>query len=186
MWAMRNMFKIRTLLELDQWPDLEASSSGFSARKRIDIAPLAYEIKINAPLEGEFLNKVVKFGLPAKPEATRKIYSLCNGCNIGASKFFVYGNSFERILERINYPPFDLQNANLYDRPSHIDPDALIVGGSKGISGSSEVQKYHHTLDSSGCIRAVDDSKNVVREYEVVEDWLQAEVSLALANRDSW
>jgi len=180
------MYQIRELLDLDQWPDLEASVSGFQARKRVDVAPLAYEIKINAPLEGHFLNEVVKFALPALPETTRKIYSLCNGCNIGASKFFIYGNSFERISDRLVYQPYDLQNANLYDRPSHIDPDLLIVGGSQEFTSGEEVLRHHHTLDGMGRIRIVDSSKLAVREYETVEEWLQTEVSRALADHKNW
>ena len=180
------MYEVRKLLDLDQWPDLEASMSGFRALKRVDIAPLAYEIEINAPLEGHLLDEVVEFGLPAQAEATQKIYSLCNGCNIGASKFFAYGNSFEGISDRLNYPPYSLQTANLYDRPSHIDPEILIVGGSNDGVSLSEVLRYYHTLDSSGCIRVIDDSNNAVREYETVEEWLKTEVARAIADRDNW
>jgi hypothetical protein len=181
------MDQIRKLLDLDQWPDLEASMSGFQARKRVDIAPFAYEIQINAPLEGHFLNEVVKFALPALPEATRKIYSLCNGCNIGASKFFIYGNAFERISDRLRYQPYDLQNANLYDRPSHIDPDYLIIGGSKESScDDDEALSHHHTLDCFGWIRVMGNSKLAVREYETVEEWLQTEASRALADHEIW
>ena len=60
--------KFKPLLELGRWDDLETDISGWRAIRRVDIAPMAYEIKINAPLEGRRLQLVVDFAKPVKSE----------------------------------------------------------------------------------------------------------------------
>ena len=85
------MTEIREILKLDQWPDLVVGTNGYAAKRRVDVAPLAYEIVINAPLTGLMIEKVIDFGGRADADLTRDLFSLCNGIRVGATKFAVYG-----------------------------------------------------------------------------------------------
>ena len=85
---MRN---IREVLKLDQWPDLVAGPNGYAAKRRPDIAPFAYELKVNKPVDDSTLQTILEFAAGADPELTKELFSLCNGVRVGATKFGVYG-----------------------------------------------------------------------------------------------
>ena len=159
--------EIQTLLELGRWDDLETDISGWRAIRRVDIAPMAYEIKINAPLEGRRLQLVVDFAKPVKSVYISRLYSLCNGLRIGSLKFAIYG-----LL-------------NTYEFPEGIDNDVFIIGvGTEGGKGTDELNSIHY-MEIDGNVRVVDklNVKQVLRSYEDVEVWLKNEFERALADQ---
>ena len=180
--------EIQTLLELGRWDDLETDISGWEAIRRVDIAPMAYEIKINAPLEGRRLQLVVDFAKPVKSEYISRLYSLCNGLRIGSLKFAIYGllNTYEDPEEiPLGCSTFDISDANTYEFPEGIDNDVFIIGvGTEGGKGTDELNSIHY-MEIDGKVRVVDklNVKQVLRSYEDVEVWLKNEFERALADQ---
>ena len=179
--------EIQTLLELDRWDDLETDISGWGAIRRVDIAPMAYEIKINAPLVGRRLQLVVDFAKPVKSEYINRLYGLCNGLRIG-SKFAIYGllNTYEDPEEiPLRGSTLDINIPNTYGFLEDLDNDVFIVGvGTEGGKGTDEINSIHY-MEIDGKVRVVDklNVKQVLRSYEDVEVWLKNEFERALADQ---
>lgn len=179
------MKSIREILKLDRWPDLIVGPNGFAAKRRTDIAPLAYEIVINSPLRAEAVEKVVNYAGSADARLTRNLFSLCNGIRIGATKFAVYG-----VLAQIDrgsgdvasHPPLDINVPNIYGRPKSWPEDYLIVGSSteRGAFGSDSELVHAITPDGRIVVAEETDASIVRREYGSVDDWLAAEVDRAI------
>lgn len=176
------MKSIRDVLKLDRWPDLVVGPNGYAAKRRIDVAPLAYEIVINNPLRAETMEKVVNYAGKADRELTRRLFSLCNGIRIGATKFAVYG-----VLAQIDrgsgdvagHPPLDINVPNIYGRPAGWPEDYLIVGSSTENSG--KMKMFHAITPNTRIIVAEKGNASaVLREYDTVEQWLAAEVDRAI------
>lgn len=176
------MKSIRDVLQLDRWPDLVVGPNGYAAKRRPDIAPFAYELVINNPLRAETLEKVVNYAGKADRELTRRLFSLCNGIRIGATKLAVYG-----VLAQIDrgwrdvaqHPPLDINVPNIYERPTGWPEDYLIVGSSTEDGGK---KKMFHAISSDAriVIAAKESASSVVREYDTVERWLASEVDRAI------
>lgn len=179
--------EIRHLLELDRWPDLIVGPNGYAAKRRPDVAPFAYEVKINKPLGAEVLEKIVAFANGADPIMTRRLYSLCNGIRIGATKFGVYG-----VLGQIDrtskddafHPPLDINVPNLYGKPDGWPDDHLIVGFSTEPVESGARQERTHAITPYGSVvvTKTDNAMERYREYSSVEAWLISEIDRALVD----
>lgn len=178
--------EIRRILKLDIWPDFFADPTAFAAKRRPDIAPLAYEISVNKPLGGNTLDKIVGFANGADAALTRRLYSLCNGIRIGATKFGVYGvvGQIDRGSDAgAAHPPLNINIPNIYERPADWPDDHLIVGFSREPDNS---ERLIHAITPNGSIIVAGKGNHLApyRTYFSVESWLQAEVERALANKD--
>ena len=180
--------EIQTLLELDRWNDLETDVSGWRAIPRVDIAPMAYEIKINAPLAATRLQLVVDFAKPVGSEHIRKLFGLYNGLIIGSFKFAIYGllNSGKDPEETpISPSTISIEDVNAYGFPEELDNDVLIIGvGTEGGKGKGEIKTLHY-MEIDGEVQVVDklNVKQVLRSYEGVGVWLKNEFERSMADQ---
>jgi hypothetical protein len=178
------MPSVRSILNLDQWPDLVVGSNGFAAKRRVDIAPMAYEISINTPLRAEMIEKAVEFAGKADAGLTRDLFSLCNGVRVGATKFAVFGvlGQIDRTPDEVTgHPPLNINVPNIYGRPNGWPEDCLIVG-----SSNEAGLKLLHAITPVGRIIVArkDDVSSVLRDFGSVQSWLAAEVDRAIKVTD--
>lgn len=177
---------IREILKLDQWPDLIVGPNGYAAKRRVDIAPLAYEIVINAPLSEEMIEEIADYAGKADASLTRELFRLCNGIRVGATKFAVYGVSRDLIDRTVGdlacHPPLDINVPNIYGRPKGWPDDYLIVGSSTEDGGNERNQEFFHAVTPQGNIVVASESSNsaLSRQYDTVDQWLVTEVERAL------
>lgn len=178
---------IREILELDRWPDLLVGPNGYAAKRRPDIAPFAYEILVNKPLEGLPLKKIYDFAGAADKRLTKNLFECCNGIRIGATKFAVFGvvDKINRTLDdRAYHPPLDINIPNIYGRPASWPEDYLIVGSSTEGYDDVDIREMTHAITPAGSIIVAceGDYLSVNRSYFEVDEWLSKEVDRALAN----
>ena len=179
------MRDIRHILNLDQWPDLVAGPNGYAAKRRTDIAPLAYEILVNRPLRPEMIDKMVDFAGGADVSLVRELFSLCNGVRIGATKFAVYGvlGQIDRESSDVaSHPPLDINIPNIYGRPGGWPDEYLMVGSSRESRQNQKGQKLVHAITPDGriVVAGEEGASNALREYKSAKEWLAAEVDCAL------
>lgn len=185
------MVSIRDVLNLDQWPDLVVGQNGYAARRRIDIAPLAYEIKINAPLSALMIEELIEYAGRADANLSRDLFSLCNGIRVGATKFAVYGvlRQIDRASDDVAlHPPLDINVPNIYGRPKGWPDEFLIVGSSTEDGVQAESRKMIHAITPYGSIIVAEeyDYAAVSRGYLAVGQWLAAEVDRALSDANRY
>lgn len=182
------MDKIKQLLDLTQWDDLEEGKYNYAAKKRIDIAPLAYEIVVNKPLTNAMVEKVVTFGGGASAKLIRDLYSLCNGLHIGATRFSIYGVliAVEGGVNPFGYfPPFDIESLNLYSRPSDCPDEYLLVASHYEREPDKKSQQIYHAITNNESIVVVKEGSfdRPIREYKSIEKWIEVEVASALKQK---
>jgi hypothetical protein len=182
---------IKELLNLNQFPDLVESSGGYAAKRRPDIAPFAYEIKVNKPLKAVTVQKVLDYSGGADENLVRELFGLCNGMRIGATKFGVYG-----VLGQIDrgsvdftfHSPLDINVPNVFERPESWPESYLIVGFSTEFNDTQSSQDRFHSITPTGklIVSMASDHKNVFREYFSISSWLASEVQRALDYVERW
>lgn len=186
----RHLDDIVDLLNLRRWQDFARTSGGWIAKRRIDIAPLAYEIKVNAPPSNAGLRELVQFARPASPDFVSQLYMLCNGLRVGATKFAVYGlrgdlprDDPEASLHIV----LDTNQINVWGRPQPCTEDLFFVGASSEGPPRNRREHYHY-IGTSERIGVVQEGNlgTDVRSYDSVHDWLRAEVERALADIDNY
>jgi hypothetical protein len=179
---------LREILKLDQWPDLVVGPNGFAAKRRIDKAPLAYEIVVNGPLTDEMMEKMIDYAGKADADLTKELFGLCNGIRVGATKFAVYGvmgSQIDRGAADIAYhPPLDINVPNIYGRPKGCPEDYLIVGSSTEDGENQRNQEFVHAITPHGTVvvASEDNISAVSRQYNTVSEWLVTEVQRALSD----
>jgi hypothetical protein len=183
--------EIRSLLRLDQWPDLVVGNGGFAAKRRVDIAPFAYEIVIGKPPREDTLRKLLDYATGADQNLVRDLFSLCNGIRIGATKFGVYGvlGQVDRSTsDATSCSPLDINVPNIYGRPEGWPESYLIVGFSREVERSGQRRRMLHAVTPHGkvTVSSEDDYLEVHREYPSIELWLLSEVQRALDNVEAF
>lgn len=179
------------LLKLRDLPDFHETAGGCLALRRTDIAPMAYEVAVNAPPDPATLDQIVSFAKGADEKMIRALYALCNGLKIGATKFAVYGvlSSVDRsdAIDAIN-TPWDLNIPNTYGRPSSWRENTLIVGVGTERPTDKAPYKVYHSVEDRACIRVspADNFDKALRSYSTVGDWLSQEVTRALSDRNHY
>lgn len=179
------MSGIRALLNLDRWPDLEVASQGFAAKRRLDIAPRAFEINVNLPPSRETIEKIGEYAGKADSKTTKSLFKLCNGVRVGATKFGVFGvlRKIEREPGSLGgHSPLDINIPNVHERPQGWPEDVLIVAFSTEDRCEAKGVRHYHAITTDGRIIVAPENKPqaVVREYTSVDDWLVSEVDRAL------
>lgn len=80
------------LLELHSFPDLEILPGGIKAKRRPDIAPLAFEVAIIASaFDCLDENRIPESLEGANQVIFEELFRSCNGLHVGATKFSVFG-----------------------------------------------------------------------------------------------
>ncbi|MEL6643241.1 MAG: hypothetical protein AAFQ79_04840 [Pseudomonadota bacterium] len=180
-----------SLLDLRDMADFVKAPGGYMALRRTDVAPLAYEVRVNSPPSAETLKKIMIFANGANPDFVRTLYESCNGMWVGATKFAVYGviGSIDRgDTEVAMSTPWDINVPNIYGRPESWPDDALIVGIGTEYRSDGPSAKVHHSIEAGSRIRVSLDTDydTILRSYTTVRDWITGEVARALADRDRW
>lgn len=182
------MGNIRELLELDQWPDLETGPNGFIAKRRLDIAPRAFDISIGGPMPIDIRQRLGEFSKGANPEMVELLFSMCNGLKIGfgENQFAIYGIPLalaEGGPKTCVHLPWDITIPNFDERTDSWPDESLIVGVSSE-QGETETMTLFHSIEAKLNIRVTlaDDFSDVQREYQSIETWLKAEVGRVLIN----
>lgn len=182
------MMEIVELLGLRELPDFHQTEGGCIAVRRPDVAPLAYEVTVNAPVQASTLEKLVEYGQGASASMIRRLYGLCNGMKVGFGGFDVYGipgGQMDRSdVQKAVHIPFDINDPNIYGRPKDIPDDALIVASGNGLRGSgSETSDPYHIITPDDRIVVATAGRFEVpeRTYSTVDAWLVAEFHAALS-----
>ncbi|MEM1066460.1 MAG: hypothetical protein AAGJ74_13250 [Pseudomonadota bacterium] len=189
---MAQSLDIADFLGLRDMPNFARTPGSFVAMRRTDIAPLAYEVVVNAPPRPDTLEALVAFADGASPDLVRTLYEACNGMFVGATKFGVYGVREAGIdrsdFESATNTPWSINLPNIYERPASWPHAALIVGVGDAYATAEESTRLYHSIEAGPriCVSPETDFEAEVRAYTSVEDWLSAEVALALADRDRW
>lgn len=174
----------------DSWDGVVVTDYGFLARKRDDLGPLVYEIKVHNSLDLDQIESISGLAPLVPKDALRDLYGRCNGLNIGASKLFIYGMKLdvtsENPLTFLN-SPFCLNDPNYWERKQDLPESCLVVGGSSRQSEGEKVE-LDHTLEVNGTIsvRLAKDVTQVIQVYGNVREWLECETNLALSQVDNW
>lgn len=166
------------------------TGNGIIAMPRPEVARSAFEVTINAPLNGEQIDEIVRFGQKSSETLIRELYGCCNGLNIGATKFFIYGM---RIEPTGSHPyanrniPFDLNTPNLWERMIELEDTSLIIAKSTQYEGESHTT-FVHTIDANDKIstRQIDDIAKIITSYDSLEVWLKKELHAAMSQKDEW
>jgi hypothetical protein len=178
-------------LQADYGIDPIDTGHGIVAMLRTDIAPSGYEVAISAPLNKEQIDDIVRFGQGASEMLIRELYGSCTGIKIGATKFCIYGMTFDPAegsgpYARYNIP-FDLNTPNLWERIKGLEETSLIIARSNQYHAEGYTS-YIHTIDADDKIstRLKDDAAKVLTSYDSLEVWLKTELHAALSQKDKW
>lgn len=177
--------KVVSILELDQYPDFYCNKYGCMAKRRPDVAPFAFEITLNAPLDSATLREIMAYAKGACQDLVRDLYSVCNGLRVGATKFTVYGVNSELPrddFDAVQFMPIDINRANIYGRPETYPENCLIIGSSSEISDNGAKLECYHSIENRSIIRVSlkEDFNTILRQYGDVEDWLKSETKRAI------
>lgn len=172
------MEEITQLLDLERWGPIEEVNSVIYAKFREDLQPPRSDIAVSRPLPTDWLEKTVTFAKPASETSVRRLFSLCNGLRVGATRFATYAVLTDE------YPGtgtrLDINVPNIYERPDFISEKDLIVGFGY-LKQSAAFSEVSHVISESGDIYLVnhDSPTEVFRSYECVDDWLVSEFNHA-------
>jgi hypothetical protein len=171
------------LMDLTKRDDFHEHAGTLFAIHRLDIAPLAYEFQIQAPLCADILEQLVEFGSGANPDSIRTLYSRCNGLRVGATKFSIYGVRAENMVQ-----PWDINRPNIYGRPPGYPDDVLIVGHSTENAASGVAETYYHVIEPGPfiSIHSTSGYNKLLRRYSSVIEWLMCEIVRALEDQSRY
>lgn len=184
MYIGHHMNDICDLLSLNRWGDLSANQGGFIAGHRPDIAPSAYDVSINKPLKSELLPELVRFSDPVPEDLVRALFGLCNGAVIARTKLVVFG-----VLDATGggndvHIPMDINVPNIYERPSSLGKEPLILAKSSEIDEATGAKvKLFHYADKTGkiSVSSAECFLKPVRTYSDVKMWLCSEFEIAVS-----
>ena len=182
------MGELVKLLKIDQLPDFHRTQNGWIAKRRVDIAPLAFEVVVNNPLGHHMKDRIAGFCGGACERMALRLFGLCNGLHIGATKFSVYGVLGQTVArdaqDEASHIPFDINIPNLYGRPEGWSEEVLVVGTGSETNSDGQKTKLKHgiTADCEIIVAEENSYEKPARLYQSVEDWLTFEVGRALAD----
>lgn len=171
--------KISKLLRMDDRSDKVKTEKGVLALHSPDIAPLAYQIKLNDPLLEREIALIETIARGADSAALRTLYGNYNGLDLGMSRFSVYGYLTE--IDRSDYlnvqnVPFDIEEIQTYGRPAYAPEQGCVVATSK--RAKPESYKHFHVISPQGQVQVGNfgASHEVLATFGSVEEWLVFQV----------
>ncbi len=178
------MNDIYDLLSLNRWGDLSAKQGGFIAGHQPDIAPSAYDVSINKPLKSELIPELIRFSEPVPKDLVLALFGLCNGAVIARTELIVFG-----VLDATGggddvHIPMDINVPNIYERPSGLGKEPLILANSSEVDEASGAKvKMFHYADKTGkiSVSSVECILKPVRTYGDVKMWLCSEFEIAVS-----
>ena len=173
------------LLEPHRFSDLEILPGGIRAKRRPDVAPLAFEVVIIASAYDCLdEDRIPQFLDGANQVIFEELYRNCNGLHVGATKLGVFG--FITGDQSVAVP-WNIELPNDVTR-AHRPKGTLIVGTSNAAEPDGNRVELYHTIQSEPEIHvtAKDNFTNVLRKYSSATDWLKTEVGFALSDRGNW
>ncbi len=172
---------VLSLIGSKHMTDIVETEAGFLALHNPEIAELAYEIKINNPIEKEGLEYILSIANGACPQALGKIYNSFNGLDLRMSTFSIYG--YRSSLSRADFysvqnVPFDIEGLQTFDRPEFAPTEGCIVASYGTLNDESSIKQFD-VVCADGRIASgfFEEASEIIEMYTGVEEWLQKRVS---------
>lgn len=178
------MSEIVRMLDLNRWNDLRAVNDVLFAKHRNDLSPPRSEVRVSRPLTKLEATDALETALPSYKDSVQRLLSLFNGLRVENTNFVVYSYLTEKLPG--NSVRLDIVVPNVYERPSFISNDDLIVGTSNAKKRKEQSAKVFHVFSASGEIylKRADEPEKIFRSYASVDKWIVTEFERALSGNN--